>query len=469
MAARGYEVDVYESNTYVGGKLAQIEAGGYRFDAGPSLFTMPQYFEELFRLAGRNFQDYCPYHRLDVITHYFYPDGSRLHAHSDPEKFAREAEERLGVPARKVTKHLQQSKKLYDLTHNIFLNKSLHSVKQQSAREVLKAGRYFRSLDLFRTMHQANRSRFNGNDKMVQLFDRFATYNGSDPYQAAATLNIIPHLEHNIGAFFPKGGMYSLTRSMRRLAEELGVRFHLGQKVEAISTEHKRATGIRVNGRQVEADKVICNVDIMFAYRKLLQGHKAPEQILNQPRSSSALIFYWGIRRKFPELGLHNILFSRDYRKEFKAIFRQKTILDDPTVYINITSKYSPDDAPEGHENWFVMINVPNDEGQDWDRMIPAARSAVIRKISEMLGTEIEPLIEAEDVLEPRTIESRTGSFRGALYGSASNNRMAAFLRHSNFSRKISNLYFCGGSVHPGGGIPLCMLSAKIVDDLMHN
>jgi len=186
---------------------------------------------------------------------------------------------------------------------------------------------------------------------------------------------------------------------------------------------------------------------------------------LNQPKSSSALIFYWGIDHFFPELDLHNIFFSQDYQQEFEHIFQKKTIYRDPTVYVNVTAKYKADDAPPGNENWFTMINVPNNTGQDWDTLINQARKYITDKVSRRLGVDIGSKIVAEDILDPRTIESRTSSSQGALYGNSSNNRYAAFLRHANFSRKIKGLYFCGGSVHPGGGIPLSLLSAKIAVD----
>ena len=142
-------------------------------------------------------------------------------------------------------------------------------------------------------------------------------------------------------------------------------------------------------------------------------------------------------------------------------------IYEDPTVYINITSKYNSEDAPASCQNWFTMINVPFDGGQDWDTLIAEARKNILTKVSRILGKDIESLIACEDILDPRSIDSKTSSHLGALYGTSSNNRMAAFQRHPNFSRKIKNLYFCGGSVHPGGGIPLSLLSAKIIDDLI--
>ncbi|MDX5348304.1 MAG: phytoene desaturase, partial [Hymenobacteraceae bacterium] len=216
-----------------------------------------------------------------------------------------------------------------------------------------------------------------------------------------------------------------------------------------------------------KADVVVSNMDVVPTYRKLLPHLPAPEQTLQQPRSSSALIYYWGINRLFPQLHLHNIFFSDDYKKEFDHIFKQKSITSDPTVYINITSKYTPADAPAGCENWFVMVNVPHDEGQNWDNLIAVTRETVLNKLSKHLQTDLRQHIATEAVLEPRQIEQQTSSFGGALYGSSSNNKMAAFLRHPNFSSQVTGLYFCGGSVHPGGGIPLCLLSAKIVGDLV--
>lgn len=262
--------------------------------------------------------------------------------------------------------------------------------------------------------------------------------------------------------------MHAITEHLYRLALEGGVRFHFEQPVSEIQVEKGRASALVVGERTLRYDRIVSNMDVFFTYRRLLPGQKAPERILAQEKSTSALIFYWGIRKEFPELGLHNIFFSEDYREEFDLLGRGR-ISDDPTVYVNITQKYESGDAPAGCENWFTMINVPYNSGQDWDALIARSRKNVLDKLSRILGRAIEPLIEEEALLDPRTIESRTNSHLGALYGTSSNDRMAAFLRHANFSSRIEDLYFCGGSVHPGGGIPLCLLSARIVDQLMHD
>jgi phytoene dehydrogenase-like protein len=208
-------------------------------------------------------------------------------------------------------------------------------------------------------------------------------------------------------------------------------------------------------------------MDIHPTYRKLLKNHEAPEHLLKQEKSSSALIFYWGINKEFQQLDLHNIFFASDYKAEFKAIFEERRLYEDPTVYINISCKYKSDDAPEGCENWFVMINTPNNNGQDWEKWKAIAKNQILEKLSRILGDYIGKYIVTEDTLDPISIETKTSSLGGSLYGNASNNRYAAFLRHANFHSKIKGLYFCGGSVHPGGGIPLCLQSAKIVSELI--
>ena len=202
--------------------------------------------------------------------------------------------------------------------------------------------------------------------------------------------------------------------------------------------------------------------------QRLLLDHAKAGEVLKQERSSSALIFYWGINRSFPELELHNIFFTTNYQEEFESLFKTKKVYEDPTIYVNITGKIEPGlQAPMGKENWFVMVNAPANMGQDWLQFKEQYKAAIIEKLNRILGVDISPMIEVEEVLDPVTIENRTDSYRGSLYGTSSNSKMAAFLRHPNFSKKIKNLYFVGGSVHPGGGIPLCLKSAAIMTKMV--
>ncbi|MGB2338872.1 MAG: phytoene desaturase family protein, partial [Flavobacteriaceae bacterium] len=322
------------------------------------------------------------------------------------------------------------------------------------------------SYELETTLHKVNTRRLK-EPHLVQFYDRFATYNGSNPYQTPGMMTLIQHLEQHYGTFVPEKGMVDITNSLVALAKRKGVQFHFNTAVEEIVIEDQLATGIRVNGTTHKADVVVSNMDVVPTYRHLMPTQIAPEKSLQQERSSSAVIFYWGIDRTFPDLDLHNIFFSDNYQAEFDAIFRDKTLFDDPTVYVNITAKDVHGDAPAGKENWFVMVNAPHDTGQDWDALSKTLKKQVLDKLNRNLTVDLANHIEEELVVTPPLIADKTASFTGALYGAASNNRMAAFLRHPNFSRHISGLYFCGGSVHPGGGIPLCLLSAKIVADLV--
>ncbi|WP_373497270.1 1-hydroxycarotenoid 3,4-desaturase CrtD [Aquiflexum sp.] len=463
---KGFKVSVHEANPYPGGKISEIISKGYRFDAGPSLFTLPEQMEELFLFSGKDPKKHFDYIKLPVTCHYFWEDGKQIKAWADINRFAEEVETKLGEPADHIRKALKKSSYIYDHLAPLFMHRSLHKFGTWTNKDALKSYLKMGKLGIFSTMHTANSKNFD-HPKLVQLFNRYATYNGSNPYETPATLNIIPHLEFNIGAFFPKKGMHDITISLYQLAKEIGVEFTFNSKVDEILVEEDRAVGVSVKGEEFKADLIVNNMDMVNAYKTILKKQKQPTKLLDQPKSSSALIFYWGIKKVFPELGLHNILFSDNYKEEFDHIFHQKDIYRDPTVYINITSVYKPDDAPENSMNWFTMINVPNNQGQDWDKLISGARKHIIQKVNRILNTDIESLIEVEEILEPRTIESKTSSSQGALYGNSSNNRYAAFLRHANYSSYIKNLYFCGGSVHPGGGIPLCLLSAKIMTDMI--
>lgn len=465
LQAKGHAITVFEANEYPGGKLTAFEQNGFRFDAGPSLFTMPHLLDSAFEAAGKNPRDYFTYSKVDPGSHYFWEDGTRFNAPSNPDLFAAKAEEVFGVSSEKVKKYIEDSFELYDITEDVFLNNSLHKASTYLKRSTAKSFAQLHKAHLFSTMNQVNSKKL-GHPKLIQFFNRYATYNGSNPYSAPGTLTVVPTLEFRWGTFLPKGGMHEITQSLYRLAVDIGIEFRFNERVERITTSGNGANGLMTSLGKHTFDTVVSNMDVIPTYRKLLPHHEIPGRVEKQERSSSALIFYWGIEREFGQLGLHNIFWSDDYRKEFDLLFREKAISDDPTVYVNITSKYVAGDAPDGCENWFVMVNAPHVAGQDWEKTESETRMNILKKLSRMLEVDVESLIKSERVLNPPTIESQTSSYLGSLYGTSSNDRMAAFLRHPNFTSKIKNLYFCGGSVHPGGGIPLCLLSGKIVSEL---
>lgn len=468
LAVQGFTVTVYEKNGYPGGKLSDFEMNGYRFDAGPSLFTQPQNIEELFALAGEPIENDFQYRKMPVSCHYFYEDGTNVNAYADKQLFAKELNEKLGEKEENLISYLQRSENMYRHIGTVFMNHSLHKKNTVWKAPLFKAIKTLRWPYLFRTMHQMNEASFT-NPKTVQLFNRYATYNGSNPYQAPGMLNLIPHLEHNEGSFYPKGGMISITRALYQLALKKGVKFEFHKTVQRIIYANRKVLGVVVDDRNILASLVVSNMDVFYTYRQLLNNPQAAQKIQKQERSSSALIFYWGIRKEFPQLGLHNIFFAEDYKAEFAHLFKPEApAYPDPTVYINITAKCEPGiQAAAGTENWFVMVNVPANTGHDWDTLQRQYRMAIIQKLNRLLQTNLEPLIETETILNPVLIDQRTASYLGALYGTSSNSRMAAFLRHPNFTDAIKGLYFVGGSVHPGGGIPLCLKSAKIMSEMV--
>ena len=466
LKAQGLDVVVFENNSYPGGKLSSFNLGQYRFDAGPSLLTMPHYIDELFELFNENPKDYFNYKRKDISCKYFWEDKTVLNAYSDKNKFINEINKVLKVDKNIITNYLIKAKKKYDLTKNIFLEQSLHKIKTYLSSDLIKGIFNLYIFQINKTLDTVNQDELK-EPHLVQLFNRFATYNGSSPFKTPGMMTLIQHLEQEYGTFVSEKGMINISKSIFDLAKRNGVKFEFNKLVNEIVVKNNKVVGVKVNNTVIESDFVVSNMDIVPTYKKLLKKSYQPKKVLNQERSSSALIFYWGIKKTFKNLELHNILFSNNYKKEFDSVFELGTISDDPTVYINITSKDVVSDAPKESENWFVMINSPNDTGQDWNEIIKTVRKNTINKINRTLNIDIESFIEFEKVFSPKTIEKNTQSYLGSLYGSSSNNKMSAFLRHPNFSKHIQNLYFCGGSVHPGGGIPLCLLSAKIVSELI--
>ena len=466
LAVQGFEVSVYEKNDYPGGKLSSFKLGEFSFDAGPSLFTQPQNITELFELAGENIEEYFQYQSVPIACKYFYEDGTIIEASGDAESFAKELDEKLGGDGDQLKKYLQQSERIYKNIGSIFLNHSLHK-KNIFKAGIVKAIASVKWKYLFRTLHHVNAAGFT-KPQTVQLFDRYATYNGSNPYKAPGMLSLIPHLEYNEGVYYPAGGMISITNALYKLAQKKGVQFYFQSSVQKIIVHQGNAMGIVINDQNIYADIVVSNIDVYFTYKHLLNDERKSKRILKQERSSSALVFYWGISKEFAQLQLHNIFFSKNYKAEFEHIFKLKKLYSDPTVYINITAKCEPGiHAPTGKENWFVMINVPANCGQDWSNIKQTARKIIIEKLNRLLQTDMEPLIENEEILDPVLIEEKTASYMGSLYGTSSNSKLAAFLRHPNFSKTIKKLYFVGGSVHPGGGIPLCLKSAKIMSEIV--
>jgi len=456
LKAKGYSVVVIEKNDWVGGKIREFSAQGYRFDKGPSLFTSPYLVDAVFEIFGKNPRDYYSYFKLNEACRYFDSNGDALVAYGDLKEFCKEIELKIHPKFANFTaNYLQDSYKNYNLSLPLFIkdNKGLFSL------EGLKMMLHYKRMGIFKSLNAYNVQKIK-HPFLVKIFNRFATYNGSNPFKAPAVLNCIPALEHGEGSFFPVGGIYSIAKALHQLALEEGVEFILNHEVNELKPFAKQWA---VDDLGV-FDAVVINGDF-FSTQKILPANFRKKLPSVTELSTSGVVFYWGINRSFPNLGVHNILFSDNYQNEFEILEKGK-IAEDLTVYIHISSKAEQSDAPTGSENWFVMVNVPPQFLDD--AKIEEIKRRVVAKINSVLHVDIRDCIEYESVFQPKNIYEDTSGFSGALYGYHSNSLNSMLKRPKNQS-DIPGIFYSGGTVFPGGGIPLCMNSGKIVSEAIQN
>ena len=466
LAAAGHEVHLYEKNDTLGGKVNQFIQNGFTFDTGPSLLTMPFVIDDLFESCGYDTTDFLQLQAIDTLCRYFWDDGTMLDARTTIHDMQNEIKSLSTSDADRYEDFFNYSKRLYDLTKDVFLYSPIHELKKILNLKNLPLLFHLRHLDAFRTVHQAV-SHFFTDPRIVQLFDRYCTYNGSDPYKAPATLNIIPYVEYGLGGFYIKGGMYNLIKAMEKCAEKSGVIIHKNANVNKIYTNNEQVEGIAIGGDFVKADAVLCNNDVVSTFQLLIDGYeKYTEKLETLEPSLSGLVFLWGIKGEHKELEHHNIFFSKNYRQEFNHLFDDLNAPDDPTVYVAVTSKKDPSHALNGYENWFVLVNMPYLNGQDWPFVVDHTREKIFNKLMKK-NIDIRNKIELENVFTPQYFSEKYASNRGSIYGISSNNRNMAFKRPPNRSKRIKGLYFAGASTHPGGGVPLTILSGKIAAELI--
>lgn len=468
LAQFGFSVQLFEKNPKIGGKVNEVMLDGYRFDTGASLLTMPFVIDELFDVAGFKRSDYLDFVPIDPICRYFFPDGSVMDASADQEKMKTAIAQLSPSDVEGYERFLKYAERIHELTAEIFMFTPIHEFRKLMRPRYLRTLFRLHHIDPFRTVHERV-SRFFSDPRLVQLFDRYATYNGSDPFQAPATLNIIPYVEYGLGGFYIKGGIYRLVDALETVARERGVQIQTSAKVERICHHRNRhVTGVQVNGETIDADYVLCGADAVVAHHELIDGHQHQRKKLNRLEPSlSGMVFLWGVKAKHPALAHHNIVFSGDYRTEFRQIFEHQQVPDDPTIYVAITSKTDTAHAPTGAENWFVLLNMPYlVPGQVWEQEKSRIRRVVLDKLKR-LGFDIADRIAVERVYTPEDFSELYASNKGSIYGVSSNSKTTAFKRLPNRSRLLKGLYFAGGSVHPGGGIPLVMLSGKMAATLI--
>jgi phytoene desaturase len=452
LANNGFKVNVIEQNERPGGKAGQIKVDGYVFDTGPSLLTLPNWIDDLFLECSKDPRDYYNYQKLDLVTRYFFEDNSFVDVVADLEDTAENFNKHSGFSKIKFLNYFNLWKKIYKISEKTFLKGQLVydlSFFKNAVVWLSKTG----LSNIFRSMASYNSKNIN-NKYIEQIMNRFATYTGSSPYKTPAFMNQLAVVEMVNGAYFPKDGIYSIPSALHQLCKDLGVNFFYNEKIISIDLNKENIT-VKTQNNIFKSQLSISNVD--FHVTQKLLGRK--NTITFKELSTSAIVFYWGIKGEFKELKLHNIIFSADYQKEFDEIFNQSSIPSDPTIYINISSKLEKSHAPNGCENWFVMVNIPPQPDLVTASEIQRVKNLIIKQIDHRYNIYLDKLIEFEDILTPQGLYEKTGSFNGALYGQHQNSLSTIMKRKSNEDDLIKNFFYVGGSVHPGGGIPLALRS----------
>ncbi len=462
LAAAGRHVIVLEKNERVGGKLNLLREAGYTFDTGPSLLTMPWVIEELFAAAGRRAADYLTLEQIEPTCRYHWPDGTIFNAWQRLPQLIQEIE-RLSppdVPA--FFRFLAHTARIYDAVADTFLLKPFDGLHELLTPRLLRDGP---NIDALRSVDAAVRSFFRS-PYLRQVFNRYATYNGSSPYISPATFNVIAYIEFAEGGWYVRGGMYALALALLRLAAELGVEVRTGAPVVAVTTSGRRVCGVRLaNGEELAAGQVLINADPSYAYRTLIPDQEATAaRLARQEISCSGFVLFLGVNRQYPQLAHHNIFFSHDYPREFAAIFQKGVPAADPTVYVAATAITDPEHAPPGHLNLFVLVNAPAlNPRVCWKREARPYRDGIVAKLERMGLTDLNRHIVYEQIWTPVDIAERYNAPGGAIYGWASHSPFSAFFRPPLRARDPQGLYFVGGGTHPGGGIPLVLLSGRAV------
>ncbi|MDX1638442.1 MAG: phytoene desaturase family protein [Balneolaceae bacterium] len=468
LSAEGHQVTVYEKNRSVGGKMNELRADGYRFDTGPSLLTMPELLEQVFSSCGEAMQDYMTLSPLDPLCRYHFPDGTLLDNYSDMERSLHEIRRIAPEDEQSYRRFLSYARSLFEKSAPSFLYNPLFDASDLQSVDFSD----LLHIDALSTVSKRVDDYFDST-YLRRFFKRFTTYNGSSPFRAPATLNVIPHVEINRGGHYVKGGIYRIAEALYKAGLKCGVEFRLGTGVDQILTNGPRVTGIAPdNGLKVGYDLVISNSDAFHTYMNLLPERAVPtlqrKRLSRTEPSCSGFVLLLGIDRSYDLLKHHNVFFSADYRREFEMIFDERRPPDDPTIYVANTSFSDPSDAPDGGSNLFVLVNAPYLDGSfDWERNGTEYADSVERELENRGLDGLRSAVRFRQTITPRDFYERYLSNRGSIYGTSSNSRLSAFLRPANKARFIDGLYLVGGSTHPGGGIPLVILSAMHACELI--
>jgi phytoene desaturase len=464
LAAKGFEVEVFEKNDQLGGRIGRLVESGFAFDTGPSLLLMTDTYRELFASAGRDLDDYVRLIPLDGQYRVTFGDGDTLTIRRTLPELIKELERiEPGVTPR-FYRFLEDACNKYRIGRSEFVERDFEGARDFFGLRNLKLLLRTRALNnYYRSV-----SRFFRTDKLRQAFSLQTMYLGLSPFEAPAVYSLLPYTElAEDGLWFPEGGMYALIEAMEQLATELGVTFHLNSPVEEVVVSKGRASGVWVGGEEIGADAVLVGADLPYAYRELMGGSADKDFRLrrreNLQYTASAFMLYLGIDRRLDHMLHHNFYLSGRYRENFEAIFRDHTLPEDPSFYAVVPSKTEPRMAPEGKESLFVLVPVPHLGDQvDWERDGTAFKEKIYDLLEKRCGVQRDWVV-FEQVRTPLDWRSEYNLEEGAAFGIGHGILQVGYFRPPMVSKGVEGLYFVGASTRPGTGVPLVTIGARLV------
>lgn len=479
LAARGYDVTLFEKNEWLGGKAAVLEQDGFRFDMGPTILTMPKVLRRIFDEAGLKLEDHLDLIKLDPQWRCFFEDGTTLDLHESVEAMKTELQRfvqgEAGPLASDYEQFIRYTERLHDISEKFYFWKPIGGIGDMFDRSnALKASTLSDVLKMRMGRSVAGTIRsYVPDQRVAQMLDHFTQYVGSSPYGSPAILCGIASMQVNEGVWYPVGGTRAVPVALAKLAEQLGVKVRLGDpgNITAIETHGGRVEAVVTEaGERFATQAVVSNMDAVRTHRELIGGE--PARRFDQKRSyepaCSGVVLYLGLKKRYEHLAHHDFVFSRDPEEEFDFIYRKGEPAPDPTCYLAAPSASEPAVAPPGGEALYVLVHTPYlREHHDWSTMLPAYRQVILDKLKRTAGLDdIEQRIVFERALTPQDIHDRYRVLNGAIYGLASHGRFLGAFKPSNRS-KIEGLYLCGGAAHPGPGMPMVMMSGWIAADAL--
>lgn len=466
LAKQGYSVRVYEKNSTIGGRCSQITREGHRFDLGATIYLMPRIYQEVLQTLGYKIEDLAKTVPLETLYRLYFADGTRIDFSTRPDKF-KETLEQIEAGAYPKAEALRKSGyRLYQLALKQLIGRNFFHFFEFAT---LRNAWLLFQLKVF-VRHTVFIRRFFAHTKLRIAFTFQNIYVGQNPFRAPALFSMIPAAELTEGSLFPLGGMSAIAQKLVEIAQNLGVNFILNEPVVRIKTTRNKAEGIILqNGSTIRASVIVANADLPYVYRELLPDRWQSWRLDKLTYTCSAIVMHWGLDKEYPQLSHHSVFLSDDYRNNLNQIFRNQSISSSPSFYVHAPVRSDPSAAPAGFDTLSIIIpsgHLRNENGVNWNKLKNLARAHVIKRLKEEGLEDIEEHIRFEMSYLPQTWKSLFNLTRGATFGSLGHQiRQMGYFRPHNRHRKYCNLYFVGGSTHPGNGVPLVLLSAKLTSE----